>query len=203
VTILLPMAAEDRVQGGPLVQLLALLGGELGLELEVADGQHRALRPGNRLDLRTVGCLLGASRPANPAGSVLRTVPCTLFRSPRPMQTHVKIVALINIVRGLIVLLGAVGVLFGGVFGSLFTEGILSWLVISVASVIGSAIMAAFGAFAVFAGIALLNYRPWARWLTIVMACFGLFKFPVGTLISGYTLWVLFSDETRALFANR
>jgi hypothetical protein len=116
------------------------------------------------------------------------------------MQTHVKIVALINIVRGLLVLLAAAGVLLGGVFGSLFTEGILSWLVISVASVIGAAIMAAVGAAGVFVGIALLNHANWARLLMIVFAVFGLFKWPVGTLISGYTLWVLLHADTKALF---
>lgn len=119
------------------------------------------------------------------------------------MQTHVKIVALLNLLRGGLVLLGAAGVLLGGVFGSLFTEGVLAWLVISATSVVVAAVLAVVGAFWAIAGLALLNRAGWARGVLIVMALFGLFRWPMGTLVSAYTLWVLLHADTKRLFAAR
>lgn len=46
-------------------------------------------------------------------------------------------------------------------------------------------------ALAVFAGVSLLNRKPWGRVLAIVLAVLALFKFPVGTALGVYTLWVL------------
>lgn len=40
-------------------------------------------------------------------------------------------------------------------------------------------------------GFSLLNRRPWGRVLSIVLAVFALFKFPFGTALGIYTLWVL------------
>jgi ABC-type glycerol-3-phosphate transport system permease component len=44
---------------------------------------------------------------------------------------------------------------------------------------------------AVLAGYSLLNRKPWGRMLAIVLAVLALFKFPVGTALGIYTLWVL------------
>lgn len=41
------------------------------------------------------------------------------------------------------------------------------------------------------AGYSLLTRRPWGRMLTIVLAVLALFKFPVGTALGIYSLWVL------------
>jgi len=52
-------------------------------------------------------------------------------------------------------------------------------------------ITVAMAALALFAGFSLLNRKPWARILTIVLAILSLVKFPVGTALGIYTLWVL------------
>lgn len=44
---------------------------------------------------------------------------------------------------------------------------------------------------AILVGISLLNRKPWARPLAIVVAILALFKFPIGTALGIYTLWVL------------
>lgn len=46
-------------------------------------------------------------------------------------------------------------------------------------------------ALAIVTGFSLLNRRPWARVLAIVLAVLALFKFPFGTALGIYTLWVL------------
>jgi hypothetical protein len=46
-------------------------------------------------------------------------------------------------------------------------------------------------ALALFAGYSLLNRKSWGRILAIVLAVLALIKFPLGTALGIYTLWVL------------
>jgi hypothetical protein len=46
-------------------------------------------------------------------------------------------------------------------------------------------------ALALLVGYSLLTRRPWGRILSIVIAILSLIKFPVGTALGIYTLWVL------------
>jgi hypothetical protein len=52
-------------------------------------------------------------------------------------------------------------------------------------------------------GIGLLAYKPWARYLVMVVAALGCLNIPIGTLKGVYTLWVLLQDETVKLFENK
>lgn len=115
------------------------------------------------------------------------------------MQTHVKVVALLNIAFGALFAvlgtlitfgLGLAGVASGDLFGGLLlgTAGVVAGLVlvlIALPQIVG--------------GVGLLAQRNWARWLLIVTSVFGLFKFPIGTVLSLYALWVLLHDETRQM----
>jgi hypothetical protein len=49
-------------------------------------------------------------------------------------------------------------------------------------------------------GIGLLAYKPWARYIVMVVAALGCLNIPIGTLKGVYTLWVLLQDETIKLF---
>jgi hypothetical protein len=46
-------------------------------------------------------------------------------------------------------------------------------------------------ALALIAGYGLLNRRPWGRIVAIIASILALFKFPIGTALGIYTLWVL------------
>lgn len=48
----------------------------------------------------------------------------------------------------------------------------------------------------------LRTLRPWARLISIVLACIGLIGFPVGTLINAYVLWLLLSKKGRRIFQD-
>jgi hypothetical protein len=52
------------------------------------------------------------------------------------------------------------------------------------------------------AGWGLLNRRPWARMLTVVLGCFSLFDVPFGTALGIYTLWVLLPAQSEVEFAR-
>ena len=52
------------------------------------------------------------------------------------------------------------------------------------------------------AGWGLMERRPWARTLAIVLAVIALFKFPFGTALGIYTLWVLAPAQSGAEYRS-
>jgi len=71
---------------------------------------------------------------------------------------------------------------FHGPFPPMWMAGL--WPVIALATVCTAAL-------ALVAGYGLLNRAPWGRTLAIIAAIFALLKFPLGTALGIYTLWVL------------
>jgi hypothetical protein len=53
----------------------------------------------------------------------------------------------------------------------------------------------------IWVGIGLRNLKPWARIASGVLAGIGLLGFPIGTLINGYILYLLFSKKGAMLFS--
>lgn len=50
-------------------------------------------------------------------------------------------------------------------------------------------------------GIGLRKLKPWSRTLSAVISCVGLIAFPIGTLINGYILYLLFSKQGGYIFS--
>lgn len=119
------------------------------------------------------------------------------------MRTHIKIVAIVNIFYSALGILAAVAALFSGMFGGLMTHGVMGMLVGTVSGVLVGLLIGALSVFGLIAGVGLLNFRPWARNVAIVVSALRLFRWPMGTLFGGYSLWVLLNDETRQMFSNR
>lgn len=116
------------------------------------------------------------------------------------MESHIKVVAWIHVAFGALgvlagLLLGGFGMLaavFSGNADGLMAGGIMGLIamfvgVLSLPSLLG--------------GWGLLNYRPWARILVIVLSVLNLMNIPFGTLIGGYSLWVLLNEQTQRIFA--
>jgi hypothetical protein len=53
------------------------------------------------------------------------------------------------------------------------------------------------GALGLMAGWGLLERRPWARMLALVLGCINLIKVPFGTALGIYTLWVLLPAQSE------
>jgi hypothetical protein len=126
------------------------------------------------------------------------------------MATHVRILGILHIVLGLMGLLFALVVLliFGGI------AGVVRMSDQSPDSQVAIPILAAIGTFVFFvllilslpgiiAGIGLLQFRPWARILTIILSAFELMSVPFGTAIGVYGFWVLLSKEGEELFRGQ
>jgi len=124
------------------------------------------------------------------------------------MDTHVRVLGVLNIAIGVIGLMVAALMLigFGGAAGiiSAAADADEAALAIPILSVVGSVLVAVIFAFSlpsVIVGIGLLYFKPWARIVGIVLSVIALLGFPWVTILGIYGLWVLFSKETERLFA--
>ena len=113
------------------------------------------------------------------------------------MREHLKVLGWLYVVSGALVLLlaavfgtifGVAGVLAGGEGGGALIGGL---------GFAFALFIAALGVPSLVCGWALLNYKPWARTLGIVLSVLQVANFPVGTVIGGYGLWVLLNDDSR------
>ena len=68
-------------------------------------------------------------------------------------------------------------------------------------SVVVGALFAVLAAGQLFAGSGLRRLRPWARIAAGVLSGIGLIGFPLGTIINGYILWLLFSQKGTTVFS--
>lgn len=121
-------------------------------------------------------------------------------------HNHIRIVSLLTLVSGilgmiptLILLMTALGVSVFGSFSSnpvemLTAGGILGFIAVCLLML---------GLPALIAGFGLLARKSWARPLTLIIAVFSLFAFPIGTLLAAYQFWVLaINDETVAAYKS-
>ena len=127
------------------------------------------------------------------------------------MERHVTILGAFHIAFGAIGLLAALAILviFGGA-ASLIALGAASepdaLIAAPIVGIVGTVLMLAaliLSVPGIAAGFGLMNYRPWARMLTVVLSLLHLFNFPFGSALGVYGLWVLLSDEGRILFEQR
>lgn len=58
------------------------------------------------------------------------------------------------------------------------------------------------GALHLWLGAALRRYRPWARILALGLAVINLVFFPFGTALGAYALWVLLTEQGRAIYVE-
>jgi hypothetical protein len=125
------------------------------------------------------------------------------------METHVKVLGMLHIILGFLGALGAVTVLaiFGGIAGIVGASAQAepdARLAIPILGAIGGVIavfILLISLPGIIAGFGLLNYRPWARILTIILSAINLLNIPIGTALGVYGLWVLLSPVTERLFA--
>lgn len=116
------------------------------------------------------------------------------------MESHVKIVGILNIVFGVLFLLAAfsIGFLLTGI-GVVSNDSDASFVL----PIIGSAISIFFGLLSlpgIIGGIGVVQHKNWGRIILIIIAIMDLFAFPIGTAIGAYTLWVLFNQDSIKLF---
>ncbi|MGC1389572.1 MAG: hypothetical protein WA816_00895 [Bacteroidales bacterium] len=117
------------------------------------------------------------------------------------MKKHITVVGSIQIGFSVLGLMGAVAIFVALAFARGFTENddvaqtVLGFLSISLPLLIG--FLSTLG---LVGAIGLLVYKPWARYLVIIVSALGCVNIPFGTIKGIYAIWVLNQDETIKLF---
>ena len=122
------------------------------------------------------------------------------------MDKHVTLVASLHIgysaLQIVLALCCVVLVVAGGLIGGLISEeGIIFTITVAVGAIISLWILL-ISLPSIVGGVALLRYKPWGRYLILVLSVLALFNLPLGTAIGAYSIWVLLQDETAELFAS-
>ena len=122
------------------------------------------------------------------------------------METHTKILGVLNVVSGVLGLCLALVlvVVFGGVAALVGAEGNPdAAIVVPILGLTGMAIvlfMVTISLPSIIIGYGLYQLRPWSRIAGIVLSIVSLISFPFGTALGIYGLWVLFSKDGERLF---
>ncbi|HTW66373.1 MAG TPA: hypothetical protein VME17_17240 [Bryobacteraceae bacterium] len=123
------------------------------------------------------------------------------------MAQHVKILGILHLVFGGLGVLAAITVLliFGGIsavvgVGAHSSDSLAAVPIISAIGGFVFILVLALSLPGLIAGIGLLQLRPWARLLTIILSAFDLLSIPFGTALGIYGLWVLLNREAEQMF---
>ncbi len=117
------------------------------------------------------------------------------------MDKHITAVGAIFIGFGALGVFAALIILVAVVGGGLLSGDEQA---IAITSIVGISIAGPcllIEALKVVGGIALLQRRPWARILVLVLSFVSLIMIPIGTAYGIYAIWVLMKDDTVRLLA--
>ncbi len=116
------------------------------------------------------------------------------------MKDHIKIIAWLYIVMGVLGILAALVAFAVIVGGGLISGDQTAIRITTIVALVISGFVVLISIPGILAGIGLLSFKPWARILAIVLALLDLPGFPVGTVLGIYSLWVLLDSESSQLF---
>ncbi len=123
------------------------------------------------------------------------------------MQLHVKVLGVLYLAVSAFFLIGAMFLILaaGGAAGIVgaAAEPDDAAIAIPIIGIAGTALAMFLTVFALpglVTGYGLLQRKPWARIVGIVLSAINLINIPIGTVIGLYGLWVLLSKDTEPLF---
>jgi hypothetical protein len=121
------------------------------------------------------------------------------------MESHVRVLGWLNVIFGGLGVLLSFAILGGivavsSIFGIGGEEALLPIHIIAMVGGIVTLFTLLLSLPALLLGYGLLNFRPWARVLGLVLSGLSLFHIPIGTALSLYSFWVLLKPETAVLF---
>ncbi len=121
------------------------------------------------------------------------------------MEGHNRILAILYIISGALQILGML--LMSGLISAFIpfimdrvdpeALWIIEWIV-PLVRIIAMVVILFFSIPSILGGVALLNEKKWAMTLLLILGCFKLFSFPIGTAIGVYTIWV-YSRNHKAM----
>lgn len=123
------------------------------------------------------------------------------------MATHVRVVAVLYLVLGVLGLAGAAAAWSVTDWPPSLTaeapdDEALTAAVLGITGMALTGFLLVSSIPAVACGVGLLRRRPWARLIALVLASLALLRIPFGTLLGTYVLWVLLNREVSARFKS-
>jgi hypothetical protein len=125
------------------------------------------------------------------------------------MEKHVTVVAILHLVYSALGLIGGfvIFAVFSGIgsiithvpdvpTGEAFNAAAIIWGIGTVIAVV----LVVFAIPGIIGAIGLLKKKEWGRILILIVSFFDLLHIPFGTLLGGYSIWVLFHNDTIAFF---
>jgi hypothetical protein len=124
------------------------------------------------------------------------------------MESHKKILSILYIISGALqlIILGGVSVFLSTLFPYLAKEAGPEggWILEMIGQFIPFilwVIILLFAIPSILGGIALLQGKSWALTLLLIMGCFKLFSFPIGTALGIYAIWVYAESNKQSTVA--
>jgi hypothetical protein len=118
------------------------------------------------------------------------------------METHKRVLGILYIVSGSlhILIMLFLSALFSILLPFIFEHAKLDeqWILVYIVPfirIIATITVLLFAIPSIISGIALLNKKKWGLTLALVLGCFKLFSFPIGTALGIYTIWVYSEDH--------
>jgi hypothetical protein len=122
------------------------------------------------------------------------------------METHKRVLGILYIVSGSmhILIMLFLSALFSILLPFIFENAKLDeqWILLYIVPFVRIIIVITVLFFAIpsiIGGIALLNKKKWALTLVLILGCFKLFSFPLGTALGIYTIWVYAEDHKHTI----
>jgi hypothetical protein len=117
------------------------------------------------------------------------------------LKKHVTLVGAIQISFSILGLIGAFVVFFALSFArGQVGDDEAARMALGILSGILPLVLGSLSVLGMVGGIGLLAYKPWARYILIIVSALDCLAMPFGTIYGVYALWVLLKDETVKLF---
>jgi hypothetical protein len=123
------------------------------------------------------------------------------------MATHVKLLAWMNVLLGGLGVVAALGAMASAQWLAHLLHNVnaefevpVALIQVGVTVILGTILVTSLPCLILAFG--LLNFRPWARILGLVLSALLLLHFPFGTVVALYAFWVLLRPQTEALFRD-
>ncbi len=129
----------------------------------------------------------------------------------KEIKGYIQIIGTVEIVLGIIGVIGSIFLFFAGFLLAYLIEGrysgnfeslppeTIAFLVVLTFAII-ALIIVIFGIVAILSGIKLMQYRNSGRISTMIISAFSLFMFPVGTIFGIAAMYILTRPEIEPLF---
>jgi len=125
------------------------------------------------------------------------------------MEVHKRILAILYIISGsfqilaMIILSSVISIMIPYIMDEAGPEGqwIFIWIIPFI-RFIAVGVIILFSIPSIIGGIGLLNHKKWALTLLLILGCFKLFSFPIGTAIGIYTIWVYAENHKHSTQAS-